>query len=281
MGYKRKSWYKPKGSKKFHWPFYAHFVKKLPVPCRAEQVKIKASLCLDADHPFPRCGAKDMKKVKAFEKAGDFSHSGGRREHICDKCRCTRVGGYGTKHYGVGYCYYHDYDKHRRVAKTMAIALQQGYPLAPLKYQSESEYIESIRKMAEQANGRLDLSEEIILLRSHLQEVEALWKDDKEKKLTMKVGMGVAPMSDDVKIGLLVKLTEAISKLSTDTYRITESDYVHVDEIKTWLWSIWQCVTKNIQKMIVGELNPNNLQEAIQAEFKLIPLPKVGRRNTK
>jgi hypothetical protein len=29
--------------------------------------------------------------------------------------------------------------------------------------------------------------------------------------------------------------------------------------------------------MIVGELNPNTLQEAIQNEFKQIPLPKQGR----
>lgn len=260
---------------------YFRYVKRQPTPCRAEQVKIKQSLGLDADHPFPRCPGKSKTKVRKFEAKGDFSHSGNKREHICPECRCERVAGWGTRHYGVGYCFYHDMDKGRKLAKSMTIALQQGYPLAPLKYQSESEYIESIRRMAEQANGRLDLSEEIILLRSHLQEVEALWKDDKEKKLTMKVGQGTAPMSDDVKIGLLVKLTEAISKLSADTYRITESDYVHVDEIKTWLYSIWLCITKNIQKMIVGELSPNTLQEAIQNEFKQIPLPKVGRRNTK
>lgn len=163
----------------------------------------------------------------------------------------------------------------------MTIALQQGYPLAPIKYQSESEYIEAIRKMAEAAQGRLDMAEEIILLRSHLQEIESLWRDDKAKKLMMKAGARVVPMTDDVKVGLLVKLTEAISKLSLDTYRISESDYVHIDEIKQWLWSIWQCITKNIQKMIVGELNPNNLQEAIQNEFKMIPIPKTGRKNVK
>jgi len=266
---------------KFKPGLYFKFVKPTPPPSKAELVKIKSSLCMDANHPFPRCPSKDFKLVRKFESQGDFSHSGNRRAHICDICRCKRVAGKGTKHYGVGYCFWHDVDVGRKVAKTMAVALQQGYPLNPIKYQSDSEYIDAIRKMSEKAQGRLDMSEEIILLRSHLQEVEKLWKTDGAEKLTMSTKSGPMKMTDDIKIALLVKLAEAISKLSRDTFAITESDYLHVDTVKTWLWSIWQCVTRNIHKMITGELQPNDLEQAMQNEFKQIPFPKTGHRGKK
>ena len=269
------------GNKQVFLPaVYFKYVKPLPVPSRAEQMKIKRSLCQDADWKFPRCTGKCKNRIKKLEEGGDFSHSGSRREHTCELCRCKRVAGWGTKHYGVGNCFYHDIDHSRRLAKAMTTALQQGYPLAPVKYQSESQYIEAIRRMAEESQGRLNMAEELILLRSHLQEVEKLW-NDKDNPLTMASRSGSTKMTDDVKIGCLVKLTEAISKLSRDQFSITESDYVHLDEVKTWLWSIWQCITRNIQKMIVGELNPNNLQEAIQNEFKQIPIPKSGRKGSK
>lgn len=258
---------------------YFRYVKPLPVPSRCELVKIKSSLCLDSDHPFPRCPGKKWRKIKKLEKVGDFSHSGQRRAHICDVCRCRRVAGAGTRHYGVGYCFYHDVDRGRRLSKTMAIALQQGYPLGPVKYESESEYIEKIRRMSEQSQGRLDMGEELVLLRTHLQEVEKLWKESGEDKLLMNTKSGPQKMTDDIKITLLVKLTEAISKLSRDTYAITESDYCHIDEIKTWLWTIYRCMSSNIHKVITGELDVNNLEQAIQGEFKQIPIPKTGRKN--
>jgi len=161
----------------------------------------------------------------------------------------------------------------------MTIALQQGYPVDPIKYQSDSEYIERVRKMAEEAHGSLSVREEITLLRSHLQEVEKLWRKDGETGLTMKSAHGHLPMTDDVKIALLVKLTEAISKLSRDTYVITESDYVDISQVKVWLWNIWLCVQKNIKKVVSGEMNVNDLEVAIQNDFKEIPLPKTGRKN--
>ena len=261
----------------FKWGLYRKHVKPLPAPSRAELIKIKHSLSLDADHPLPRCPAKTNTFVKKQEEAGDFSHSGTRRKHICEKCRCKLTAGWGTKHYGVGYCYWHDTDNHRRVSKSMAIALQQGYPLDPIKYKSDSEYIEAIRKMAEDAKGVLGLREELVLLRSHLQEVEVLWKKQGAEAMTMKTAHGSMPMSDDVRLDKLVKLTTAISKLSRDTYVITESDYVHIDEVKVWLWMIWQCVQKNIGKLISSELKAEDLEAAIQKEFKEIPVPKSGR----
>ena len=167
------------------------------------------------------------------------------------------------------------------MSKAMAVALQQGYPLDPIKYQSDSEYINEVRKMADESKGVLGIREELVLLRAHLQEVEMLWNKEGHEALTMKAGRGVVPMSDDVKIDRLVKLTEAISKLSRDQYVITESDYVSVAEIKVWLWEIWQAVTKHIKRVVTGEINVNDLEKALQADFREIPLPKTGRKYTR
>ncbi len=251
--------------------------KPLPVPSLAERRKIKVSLGIPRDHPFMKCPGKSLSVVKDFEAKGDFSHSGDRNKHICEKCRCKRVAGYGTKHYGVGYCFYHDTSSSRGMTKTMTVALQQGYPMNPIKYRSESEYINDVRKQAEDANGRLSLGEELNLIRAHLQEFEMKWKELGDKSLTMKAGAKVVEMSDDVKINILCKLGKTISELTRDAYIITESDYCHIDEVKVWLWDIWQCVERNIKKMIQGEMNQNDLQSAIQEEFKKIVLPKTGR----
>ena len=250
--------------------------KHYKIPCINELRKIRLTLCMERDQLFPKCPVKDFKKVKEFEEKGDYSHSGSRKRHICPECRCARVAGSGTFHYGVGCCYKHDGDGAIKTAQAMTTALQQGYPLNPIKYRSDSAYIDEVRKMAEESQGTLNLREELVLLRSHLQEVEKLWKSD---ELTMKSGNQTVPMSDDVKIDRLVKLTEAISKLSRDTYIITESDYLHIDNAKIWLWNIWCCVQKNIKKVTTGELELKDLELAIQQEFKQIPLPRVGRKN--
>jgi len=167
------------------------------------------------------------------------------------------------------------------MTKYMTTALQQGYPIDPIKYQSDSEYIERVRQMAEEAQGTLNMREELILLRTHLQELEMLWrgKDKDGNGLTMKTARGSSPMTDDVKIDRLVKLTEAISKLSRDTYTITENDYVALSEVKVWLWEIWRAIERNVDKMIMGELNPNDLKHAIQNDFKEIPTPRGGRKS--
>jgi hypothetical protein len=264
---------------KFKWWLYKKYVKPLPTPSRKEQGKIKSSLGLDTDHPLPRCPGKCAKTVRGLEAKGDFSHSGSRKAHLCEVCRCRKVAGWGTKHYGVGYCYYHDVDNGRIVSKTMAIALQQGYPLNPIKYRSENDYIEAVRAMAEAAHGRLDLGEELVLLRSHIQELENLYHKTGAEALTMKGNKGPEPMTDDVKLDKLTKLVKAVSDLSRDSYVITESDYVHIDEVKVWLWQIYRLIEDKCKRLITGELNPNDMLPTFQECLKSIVLPKTGRKN--
>jgi len=271
----------PKG--KFKWSVYKKYVKPLPVPSRKEQIKIKQSLCLDADHPFPRCSGKGSRYIndpfiRKLEKAGDFSHSGNRRQHICDFCRCKKTAGWGTTHYGTGMCYWHDVDVGRKVSKSMAIAMQQGYPLNPIKYKSDRDYIEEVRKMAEAAHGRLDLGEDLNVLRAHIQEMEKLWEAKGEDAMTMKTKDGAAEMTDDVKLTHLTKLIKAVSDLSRNAYVIEESDYVHIDEVKQWLWAIYKMVDDKCKRLITGELDQNDLLASFQGELKNISMPKTGRR---
>ena len=166
------------------------------------------------------------------------------------------------------------------MSKTQAIAMQQGYPLDPIKYKSDNEYIDAVRQQAEEAHGRLDLAEELVLLRAHLQEIELMFKKTGPKAMTMKGGKDkILKMTDDVKIDRLVKLVKAIGDLSRNSYVITESDYCHIDEIKQWIWSIYRLVEDKCKKAVTGEIKSEDLLVAFQAGLKEIMLPKTGRKN--
>lgn len=250
-----------------------------PIPGRAEKTKIKNSLGMEANEPFLRCRGKVHAKVKLFEKRGDFTHSGTQKNHVCNLCRCERVAGWGTTHYGVGYCYYHDIDAARPMAKAQTIALRQGYPLDPIKYKSDSAYIEDIRRQAEASGNVISLRDDLVLLRTHIQEFEQFWREaDPAKQLRMKTAHGAAPMTDDVKVSCLTKLTNSISRLSRDQYVITEQDYVAIDEVKTWFWSIIQALERNCRKMLAGEMPMKDFQSAMMRDLREIPQPKQGRR---
>lgn len=161
----------------------------------------------------------------------------------------------------------------------MAIALQQGYPLDPIRYKSDREYIAAVRAQSESAENRLGLGEELTLLRAHLQEIEELYSKKDSSALTMRGPNGTTvPMTDDIKIDRIVKLARAVSSITRDSYIITESDYVHIDECKTWLWAIYKMIEERVNKLLTGELAPNELLGAIQGGFKEVTTPKTGRR---
>jgi hypothetical protein len=231
---------------------------------------------------FPRCPGKGTLSIgdpviKKFEAAGDFSHSS--KKHICDICRCKHVAGYGTNHYGVGYCYYHDIGSSKKLAQHMAIALQQGFPADPVKYRSDRDYIDKIKEMADAANSRLNLNAELDLLRAHLLELEELYSKKDSSGLTMRGRSGEpAPMTDDVKISLIAKLTKAVSDIAKQSYIITENEYVHVDECKIWLWGIYQMLEGLCKKLLLSELKSEDMLVAIQSGMKNITLPRTGRR---
>jgi hypothetical protein len=266
---------------KTDWSITSKKFPRLPIPPIAEQLKIKRSLNIERNEPFPRCRGKMQKKVKEFEKKGDFSHSGTPRTHLCNDCRCKRVSGWGTTHYGVGYCWYHDVDSARSFSKSQAVALRQGYPLDPIHYKSDSEYIDDVRRQASDSGNVLSLRDDLVLLRTHLQEFEQFWREaDPAKQLRMKTAHGAAPMTDDVKVACLTKLVNSVSRLSRDQFVITESDYIAVDEVKTWFWAIIQALERNCRKLVAEEIDKKDFLPAMMRDLREIPMPKTGKRKT-
>jgi hypothetical protein len=259
------------------WAITSKKFPRLPRPDAAELCKIRNSLNMESNEPFMRCRGKLQSKVKKFERKGDFSHSGSPRKHTCDACRCKHVSGWGTPHYGVGYCWYHDRDSGRKMAKSQAIAIRQGYPLDPIKYHSDSRYIEDVRQQAEDSGQVLGMRDELVLLRTHLQEFEKFYRTAGPGHLTMKTARGEAPMTDDIKLGMLVKLASAISRLSRDQFVITEQDFISVDEVKTWFWAIIQALERNCRKLVAEEIDRKDFLPTMMRDLREIPMPKQGR----
>jgi hypothetical protein len=227
----------------------------IPRPPREEIIKIKHSMNLRSNDPLPRCHAQNTQKAKKLGEA----HQGSR--HICGECQCSHVAGYGTEHYGTGYCVYHENAKKykgqaKEVAHAQKVAVQQGYPDKVYKYLSDDKKFSEIREAAEAAQGRHELREEIVVLRAALQKyINQL--DDKDT------------ISDD-NINSLARLTVSIAKLAKVELSITNSDYIHKDEVKGWLYSI--------MRMLQEEIKDVPLQQKILQKLVLIPQPKEGQQ---
>jgi hypothetical protein len=259
-------------------------IEVFPRPSEAELYKIRQSLNMPLGSKFFRCPAKNWHKVFAFQKSGDSSHSGAAKKHRCDECRCKWVAGYGTRHYGVGLCVYHEHTKNgsmnkNKIAKGMALTIQQGYPVEPYRYETQSQFIERIRKSADDAGGSVNLREELNLMRSHLQLFEKRFGDKgNHKRLQMMTKFGPDVMTDEVRVDCITKLIKAVASVARDQYVITESDYIHADEVKVWFFAIWKAIEKNIDSLIKGEIDVNMLKEKIRLALIEIPLPKSGKR---
>lgn len=163
--------------------------------------------------------------------------------HICDECRCRFTAGYGTSHLGVGYCIVHDRDlryvKHaRQVMEAQKIAIQQGYPEKAWRYAvtDPDGYVAEIRKAAEDAQGSLDLREEVVLVRS---EIQRLLKDCENGEFRVRVGSPrdgyeYVRADDMEKAKVLNALVRSLSRISVDNLRLTEDEMVSKDRLKVW-----------------------------------------------
>jgi hypothetical protein len=227
----------------------------IPRPPREEIIKIKHSMNLRSNDPLPRCHAQNTRKRKELGEA----HQGSR--HICGDCQCSHVAGYGTKHYGVGFCVYHENAKKYKgqaldIAHAQKLAVQQGYPDKVYEYISDDEKFSEIRAAANAAQGRHELKEEIVVLRAALQKYI--------NQLDLK-----GTISDD-NINSLAKLTTSIAKLAKVELTITDSDYIHKDEVKGWLYSILRMVQEEVQDV--------KLLQTLLGKLADIPNPQGGKK---
>lgn len=250
----------------------------VPKPSKAEIRKIKLSLGIRSACKLPRCVGKNLTFVRRVEKEGDHSHSA--IDHMCGKCRCKHIAGTGTVHYGVGLCIFHElterYARYKvKIAEEHKMALQQGYPDHVYLYKSDNKALEEIRQAAEEAGDQMSLREELNLLRANMQDLQSVMGS---KKLSMKSGESTADMTDDVRIRLITSLATAIGKLTEQQLVITESDYVHADDVRVWLFNIWKLIEDTCTKMVRGQIDPNDFIKTIKPDFVRIVMPKTGRR---
>lgn len=137
---------------------------------------IKLALYLPAEASLPRCPAKDMDFVRECEKKGDYSHSA--RRHICEKCRCKRIAGWGTVgdfyglgphtgHLGCGWCRKCECAPIRR-GKALAFALEHFRILQQIGQAMEqnAEFAVVVREEAGLAQAKREVREQIETVRA-------------------------------------------------------------------------------------------------------------------
>lgn len=205
-------------------------------PTYEMNAKAKAALGIPNHIKLPRCMAKRKMALRHLE-----GHDA--PDHICDDCRCRFVAGYGTSHYGVGYCIVHEHDPRyrghaRRVMEAHKVAIQQGYPDKAYKYAvaDPDGYVEEIRKAAEDARGVTDLREEIVLVRSELQRMLKEYEGGnfKVRVGSARDGFKYVEADDMERSKALNALVRSLSRISVDNLRLTEDEMVSKDKLKVW-----------------------------------------------
>lgn len=251
-------------------------IKVEPKPPKEEIKKIREALRLRANDPLPRCMGKHVHRGK--ESGHDEPG------HLCDYCRCKHVAGHGTKHYGYGYCMCHENanqykDKALDMAHAQKVATQQGQPENVYKYITTLDHIDGIREAADAAKGRHQLKEEIVVLRSLLQHVLQMQSDrinvsqheppkdlDGHEKLMWLEHRHVSSKE----INSIATLTRTIGTLAKTELEVTDSDYVHVDEVKTWLFRILRLIQEKVEDI--------ELQQILLEDMAQIPNPEAGKK---
>lgn len=249
---------------------------RMRVPSMAEQQAIKRSLNMKTNDRFFRCRGKAISKVRKFEEAGNMEHSD--RKHLCDECRCSHVAGRGTDHYGVGYCYDHEgttgmTKTHMEEMVTLQKeAIRQGYPDRVYKYKSNDAWLDEIREQAELSGGATDLREELSMLRSKAQDLISKFEDGR-RNLTEghdKDG-NERSMTDATYYKLVATLMTSVGKLTQSNLAVTESDYVHVDQVNVWFANVVRIIKKTLETS-----HPDLYTEVID-QVKQVPVMKKGR----
>lgn len=250
---------------------------KQKIPSKVEQQAIRRSLGMRHDELFARCRGKNRKFLRAREREGDTSHSA--KAHICDECRCKRVAGTYTGHYGVGYCYDHEgvtgMTKHKAdlMVQTQKTAMRMGLPDNFYKYKTNQAFIKEIREAAEAAGGTTDLREEVNVLRTLSQDL--LDKFQGNTGLTEGYDKEGNPkdMTDATYYKLMSQLMTSVGKLTKDNLTVTEHDYIHVDQMNIWFAQVIQLLRQHVEPAY-----PDVYTDLIEG-IKLIPTMKKGRIN--
>lgn len=233
--------------------------------------QIKRVLCWPRGLPLPRCQAKDKVLLRKLEADGDFSHSSPKHAP-CDICRCKKAAGHGTKgdfyglgehtgHLGVGFCTNHERAYCRRGTALMAaekhMRALQAHGDAPIL---EADYIDKLETDAVEALERAEHRQSIALVSKTLQE----WYDvtDSKKKLTELSGGKPIQITGKSRIELGLKIANSLSKLKIDEFKLSSSEYIHVDDLLVRMPQMIALLERYIERI-------EDRQRCIE-EFKLL-----------
>jgi len=192
-----------------------------------ELAQIKRLLNIPQTAPFPKCPAKNRKKLRELEAAGEGWHSDPKHAP-CHICTCKNVAGMGTPHYGYGWCYLHERRPSEKMCKVMAEAdLRAHQQRHPRVFRNAVNYLQHIKEDGEGLRNQYDFTKEMGVARDLVQSInDRLSNYEKDREGTLKIlSKEVAELKDmislsptgltapekatiqEVLLGILTKLT--------------------------------------------------------------------------
>lgn len=218
---------------------------------------------------FPKCPARDANKRMALELKGDWAHS--RAKHVCAECQCSRVAGSGTSgefwgkgkdwnrvgHHGVGYCATHEKESHRRgymdeFANNHLEAIQGA------GYKHIGDFGLMSKYASEKALQTRKTRDNIGKVQGILGELLGNFEGDGKKILTEKAGQQVIPMTDKSKAEMILKFANALSRLELDEFKLSRSDYLHLEELLIRMPRMIQLTHNMVDKIYEIHLHLDN-----------------------
>jgi hypothetical protein len=182
---------------------------------------------------FPKCPAKSRRFVLLCEAAGDYTHSD--RHHYCIKCACKRTAGFGTDHFGWGWCFVHEKGRRKAASKEFAMnhleAIQQRHPSL---YHNADKYFDAVESEGLKSAQAKSVEAEIKLLRATTLEMIERIKNGECVGGHDKDG-GAIKLSDKDRVAMIKNLTEAIGKLVKIDFDINSGNVISVDAYKVWM----------------------------------------------
>lgn len=198
-----------------------------------DKMVIRKQLGIPSWASFPKCPAKSRKFIKSCEAVGDYTHS--ERSHFCPLCACKRTAGWGTNHFGWGWCNDHEKGRRTGAAKEFAMkhleAIQQRNPSL---YHNADKYFEAVESEGVKSAQTKSVEAEIKLLRATTLEMIERIKNGEGVGGYDPAG-GVIKLSDKDRVAMIKNLTEAIGKLVKIDFDINSGNVISVDAYKVWM----------------------------------------------
>jgi len=247
-------------------------------PSLKQKAKIRQLLNMRSTQTFGRCRGKSAKKIKAFEKAGDFSHSD--KKHLgCPECRCSNQAGKFTKGdfyklghetgtLGVGFCL--QCIRHHKMSMKVALlcarreeeALRARGSVEGVDKDYDLKVIKAERQLVEQkAEVRVQFQLVIETLDDFRKQLS---NTNPEKRPTEMTSAGPMEMSDKTRIKLCLDIATVLSRMEKDQFTIDKDRLVDVDEITRRVPQMMnllrQCVAKAIELTVAKQVKGEEIE---------------------